>query len=200
VIEGIDFRFIDTAGLRETEDHIEKIGVERALEQVDKSTIYIYLFDMSEMTQDEVAEDLNQLPSDTPRIVVANKSDIASEKVSLAFSHSPINELSSNNQLIHISAKQKDSLELIKDSLLKIIDVDRLNSNDTIISNARHYDALVKTIAALEKTKEGLETGITGDFIAMDIRQAMYELGTITGDISTDDLLGNIFSKFCIGK
>ncbi len=200
IIEGIDFRFIDTAGLRETDDHIEKIGVERALQQVDKSTIYIYLFDMSDLTVDEVEEDLNQLPSDTPRIVVANKSDLVSREVEKSFISSKINDLSTNQQVIKISAKQKESLDLIKESLLKIIDVDQLNSDDTIVSNARHYDALIKTVAALEKTKEGLETGITGDFIAMDIRQAMYELGTITGDISTDDLLGNIFSKFCIGK
>jgi len=200
VIEGIDFRFVDTAGLRETDDHIEKIGVERALEQVGKSTIYIYLFDMNSMTVEEVLADLDELPSETPRIVVANKSDISSEESILAFNDSPINELSSNNLLIQISAKKKDSLDLIKDSLLKIIDADQLNSDDVIVSNARHYDALIKTITALEKTKQGLETGITADFIAMDIRQAMFELGTITGDISTDDLLGNIFSKFCIGK
>ena len=200
VIEGIDFRFVDTAGLRETDDHIEKIGVERALEQVNKSTIYIYLFDMNSMSVEEVTADLNELPSDTPRIVVANKSDIVSDAMGLEFNNSPIDELSSNNLLIQISAKEKDSLDLIKDSLLKIIDVDQLNSDDVIVSNARHYDALIKTITALEKTKDGLETGITADFIAMDIRQAMFELGTITGDISTDDLLGNIFSKFCIGK
>ena len=200
VIEGIDFRFVDTAGLRETDDHIEKIGVERALEQVNKSTIYIYLFDMNAMSVDEVLADSEELPSDRPRIVVANKSDISSDEVGLAFTSSTIDELSSNHLLIQISAKKKDSLDLIKASLLKIIDADQLNSDDVIVSNARHYDALIKTITALEKTKEGLETGITADFIAMDIRQAMYELGTITGDISTDDLLGNIFSKFCIGK
>ena len=200
IINGIDFRFIDTAGLRDTDDHIEKMGVERALEKVDQSTIYIYLFDMNALTEAEVQEDLNQLPSNTPRIVIANKSDIISNEKGLDFNNSSINELSSNNILIQISAKQKDSLELIKESLLEIIDADQLNSDDVIVSNARHYDALIKTITALEKTKNGLETGITADFIAMDIRQAMYELGTITGDISTDDLLGNIFSKFCIGK
>ncbi len=193
IIEGIDFRFVDTAGLRETEDYIEKLGVERALKQVDESAVYLYLFDASKLTLDEIKKDLEQFPSDISQIIVANKTDLLDEKSLKVLKDSGL-------EMVYISAKHKDSLDDLKERLLKTIDADQLNSDDVIVSNARHYDALIKTISALEKTKHGLETGITADFIAMDIRQAMYELGTITGDISTDDLLGNIFSKFCIGK
>ncbi|HIP32123.1 MAG TPA: tRNA uridine-5-carboxymethylaminomethyl(34) synthesis GTPase MnmE [Crocinitomicaceae bacterium] len=193
VIDGIDFRFVDTAGLRETKDEIERVGVERALKQVDISSVYIYLFDVSTISLEEVKEDLKQFPDAISQIIVANKSDLIEDATLAEFENSDI-------ETVFISAKKKESLEKLKKYLLQIINVEALNSDDTIVSNARHYNALVKTISALEKTKEGLETGVTGDFIAMDIRQAMYELGTITGDISTDDLLGNIFSKFCIGK
>ncbi len=193
IINGIDFRFVDTAGIRETEDHIEKIGVERALKQVDESAVYLYLFDASKLTLEEVKKDLKQFSHGVSQIVVANKTDLLDAKSIKKLEDAELD-------MVFISAKHKKSLEELKDRLLKTIDADNLNSDDVIVSNARHYDALIKTITALEKTKQGLETGITADFIAMDIRQAMYELGTITGDISTDDLLGNIFSKFCIGK
>ena len=193
VIEGVDFRFVDTAGLRETEDEIEKIGVERALKQIEISSVYIYLFDATLLTLEEVKEDLTQFPEEIHQIIVANKTDLLSEEQNVALNNS-------NIDLVCISAKQNQSIDALKDSLLKVINHHSLSDGDTIVSNARHYDALIKTVESLDKTKEGLDTGVTGDFIAMDIRQAMFHLGTITGDISTDDLLGNIFSKFCIGK
>ncbi len=193
IIEGVDFRFVDTAGLRETEDTIEKLGVERALKQVDQSSVYLYIFDASKLSIEEVKEDLKQFPNSVSQIVVANKTDLLSEGQELKLKGSDL-------EMVFISAKKKESLEKLRSRLLKTINIEALNSDDTIVSNARHYDALVKAFDALKKTKEGLKTGITADFIAMDIRQAMFELGTITGDISTDDLLGNIFSKFCIGK
>lgn len=193
VIDGVDFRFVDTAGLRETDDAIEKIGVERALKQIDISSVYIYLFDPTNLSLEEVKEDLIQFPGDVHQIIVANKCDLLSD--------SQKDELESSNlEIVNISAKQNESINTLKESLLNKINHHSLNEGDTIVSNARHYDALIKTIESLDKTKEGLETQVTGDFIAMDIRQAMFHLGTITGDISTDDLLGNIFSKFCIGK
>jgi len=193
IIEGVDFRFVDTAGLRETEDTIEKLGVERALKQVDQSAVYLYIFDASKLSIDQLKEDLKQFPNSVSQILVANKTDLLSEGQELKLK-------SSDLEMVFISAKKKESLEKLRSRLLKTINIEALNSDDTIVSNARHYDALVKAFDALKKTKEGLKTGITADFIAMDIRQAMFELGTITGDISTDDLLGNIFSKFCIGK
>ncbi len=193
VIEGVDFRFVDTAGLRETDDAIEKIGVERALKQIGVSSVYIYLFDATVLSIEEVNEDLSKFPEEIHQVVVANKTDLLSKEQKEVLR-------SSDLDLVSISAKQKQSIDVLKDSLLKVINHHSLSEGDTIVSNARHYDALMKTIESLDKTKEGLDSEVTGDFIAMDIRQAMFHLGTITGDISTDDLLGNIFSKFCIGK
>ena len=192
-INGIDFRFIDTAGLRETEDEIEKKGVDKALEKVNLSSAYIYLFDMNELSIDDVEEDLKQLPENILRIVVANKSDKASDEKTTALKNSGLD-------LIFISAKEKDSLELLKEKLIEKVNLNSLSEDETIVTNARHYEALRKTGESLEKANEALSSEVTADFIAMDIRQAMFDLGTITGDISTDDLLGNIFSKFCIGK
>jgi tRNA modification GTPase len=117
--------------------------------------------------------------------MVANKVDLTS---------------GTSNEGIQISAKNGDNIDVLKSKLVDEVKGDFNMANETIVSNARHYDALIKTAVALEKADEGLETQVTADFVAMDIRQAMFELGTITGDISTDDLLGNIFSKFCIGK
>ena len=109
-------------------------------------------------------------------------------------------DLHPSSEGIAISAKQGENIETLKTWMVNAVTEGFDMANETIVSNARHYDALVKTAEALDKAQHALETGITGDFVAMDIRQAMFELGTITGDISTDDLLGNIFSKFCIGK
>ena len=192
-IDGIDFRFIDTAGLRETTDEIEKIGVQKALEQVDKSSVYIYLFDMNELSVEEVKNDLKELPSNINRLVIANKSDITSKSSKEAFKNSNLN-------LIFISAQKEDRILLLKQKLVELIDTEKLSKQTTIITNLRHYEALTKANDDLKKVQEGLSTGVTGDFLAMDIRQAMHNLGTITGEVSTDDLLGNIFANFCIGK
>jgi tRNA modification GTPase len=163
------------------------------LKQIDVSSVYIYLFDATVLSIEEVKEDLSKFPEEIHQIVVANKADLLSKEQSETLNNSDLD-------LVCISAKQNQSIDALKDSLLKVINHHSLSEGDTIVSNARHYDALIKTVESLDKTKEGLDTGVTADFIAMDIRQAMFHLGTITGDISTDDLLGNIFSKFCIGK
>ena len=192
-IGGIDFRFIDTAGLRDTQDEIEKKGVKKALEKVKLSSVYIYLFDMNELSAEEVEEDLKQLPSNITRIIVANKSDKVSDEKKQALDNSTLD-------LTFISAKEDESLDKLKENLLEKVNLNALSEDETIVTNARHYEALRKTAESLEKANEALSSEITADFIAMDIRQAMFEMGQITGDISTDDLLGNIFSKFCIGK
>jgi len=193
-INGIQFRFVDTAGLRETEDEVEKIGVSKALEKVNVSAVYIYLFDGSVMSLEEVQKDLSELPDSIARVVVANKSDLMSDEIILKFN----NEL--EDSVVFISAKNNDSIELLQEKLLEVIDANQLNNNQTIITNARHFEALSRAEEDLIKVEQGLQMGVSGDFVAMDIRQALYHLGSITGEVSTDDLLGNIFANFCIGK
>jgi len=188
-IDGILFRLIDTAGIREGAEEIEAMGIERSLEKIEQATIVLCLADGSD--EDSLSEvstwvnDLNETHPEKKILMIVNKSDLGSLDTSKG---------------IQVSAKNGENIDVLKSTLVDQVQGDFNLVSDTIVSNARHYDALVRTAEALEKANNGLDSGVTGDFIAMDIRQAMFELGQITGDISTDDLLGNIFSKFCIGK
>lgn len=193
ILEGVEFRFIDTAGLRETTDTIEQIGVQRALTEVQKSAVYLYLFDLDDLTLSEVKKDLSELPNEIAHIVVANKVDVASEKQIEAFKSSYLNP-------VFISAKNNNAIHELQEQLLKTIDISSLSGKQTIVTNIRHFEALKRAEEDLLKVTEGLQNDLSGDFIAMDIRQALHHLGTITGEVSTDDLLGNIFANFCIGK
>ena len=191
-IDGILFRLIDTAGIRENAEEIEAMGIERSREKIVQAKIVLCMADLSVSTSiEEVlnwAKEIHSTHPDKKIVIVANKEDISSNSI----------EFSDN--MISISAKEGVGITALKEKLVEIVIGDFSLSNETIVSNIRHYDALIKTATSLQKAKDNLATGITADFVAMDIRQAMFDLGTITGDISTDDLLGNIFSKFCIGK
>jgi len=192
-IGGIRFRFIDTAGLRETTDEIEKIGVERALEKLEKSAIYIYLFDSTEMSVLEVKNELDSFTTTSKQLIVANKIDKASKEELFAINNS-------NLPFLTISAKSKDSLDVLSSSLLNIAGIEALDSNQLMLTNSRHYDVLIKSLEEISKVQEGIDNHLTGDLLAIDLRQALYFLGEITGKVSNDDLLGNIFANFCIGK
>ena len=192
-IGGIRFRFIDTAGLRDTTDEIEKIGVERALEKLEKSSIYIYLFDSTEMSVVEVKKELDSFTTNSKQLIVANKIDKASKEELSAINNSDL-------PFLTISAKSKDSLDVLSNSLLNIAGIEALDSNQLMVTNSRHYDVLIKSLEEISKVQEGIDNHLTGDLLAIDLRQALYFLGEITGKVSNDDLLGNIFANFCIGK
>jgi len=192
-IGGIRFRFIDTAGLRDTTDEIEKIGVERALEKLEKSSIYIYLFDSTEMDVAEVKKELDSFTTNSKQLIVANKIDKASTEQLSAINNSDL-------PFLTISAKNKDSLDVLTNSLLDIAGIEALDSNQLMVTNSRHYDVLIKSLEEISKVQEGIDNHLTGDLLAIDLRQALYFLGEITGQVSNDDLLGNIFANFCIGK
>jgi tRNA modification GTPase len=188
-IDGILFRLIDTAGIRDGAEEVEAMGIERSLQKIEQATIVLCLADAS--NKKSVAEvqawthELRERHPDKKIFMIANKMDLGSVV---------------QNEAFVISAKNGENIVDLKSKLVEEMKGDFNLANDTIVSNARHYDALIKTADALKTAKEAIESNTTGDFIAMDIRQAMFDLGQITGDISTDDLLGNIFSKFCIGK
>ena len=192
-IGGIRFRFIDTAGLRDTTDEIEKIGVERALEKLEKSSIYIYLFDSTEMSVVEVKKELDSFTTNSKQLIVANKIDKASKEEVSAINNSDL-------PFLTISAKNKDSLDVLTNSLLDIAGIEALDSNQLMVTNSRHYDVLIKSLEEISKVQKGIDNHLTGDLLAIDLRQALYFLGEITGQVSNDDLLGNIFANFCIGK
>ncbi|MEQ8574871.1 tRNA uridine-5-carboxymethylaminomethyl(34) synthesis GTPase MnmE [Fulvivirga sp.] len=190
---GINFRFIDTAGLRETTDIIEAMGVKRTQEQMQKASLIIYMVDMANDELVDMHREINKLENlGIPFIVVGNKLDKAKADIKSA-----IEKIKGS---VLISAYTKDNLELLKDRILEVVNLDNFKTGDTVVTNIRHYDNLLKTRDALQDVLNGLGMNVTGDFLAMDIRQALHYLGEITGEITTDDLLANIFSKFCIGK
>ncbi|MHA6247933.1 tRNA uridine-5-carboxymethylaminomethyl(34) synthesis GTPase MnmE [Pontibacter sp. CAU 1760] len=193
-IEGISFRFIDTAGLRETTDKVEAIGVERTMQKLSQSSLIIYLFDITEVTAQEVQAELDRLnPKKLPLVAVANKIDRAPADKVAAFE--------GIEGLVTISAAEGANLDELKQALVEKVNLGKLNtSSQTIVTNLRHVDSLNKTYAALDDVLNGLALGMSGDLVAADIRRALYSLGEITGEITTDDLLDNIFTKFCIGK
>ncbi|WP_162052996.1 tRNA uridine-5-carboxymethylaminomethyl(34) synthesis GTPase MnmE [Pontibacter pamirensis] len=193
-IEGITFRFIDTAGLRETTDKVEAMGVERTMQKLSQSSLIIYLFDITEVTAKEVQAELERLnPKKLPLVAVANKIDRAPADKVAAFE--------SIEGLITISASESANLEELKQALVEKVNLGKLNTqSQTIVTNLRHVDSLNKTYAALDDVLNGLTLGVSNDLVAADIRRALYTLGEITGEITTDDLLDNIFTKFCIGK
>jgi len=191
---GVIFRFIDTAGLRETTDTIEAIGVSRTQEKMRTASLILYLFDLSDTDLVEVHRDLNKLDNlGVPYLKVGNKLDRAKENI--------VNELQGKYpDMLFISAGNKENLELLKARILELVNLDKFRTGNTVVTNVRHYDSLTKTRESLLEVLGGLDQLVTNDFLAMDIRRALHYLGEITGEVTTDDLLANIFSKFCIGK
>ncbi|AXE17222.1 tRNA uridine-5-carboxymethylaminomethyl(34) synthesis GTPase MnmE [Runella rosea] len=181
-INGVKFRIIDTAGIRETEDIVESIGIERSKQTIEKADIVLALFD-SQQTLSQIAP----LADDAKTIWVQNKTDLGAAFVEVK-----------NDSFVRISAQKKEGIEELKKAITQRVYDEK--KTDTVVTNLRHYDHLVKTQQALTDALNGLEMGITGDFLAQDIRVALHHLGEITGQIVNDDLLANIFSKFCIGK
>jgi len=201
-INGISFRFIDTAGIREAQDQIEAIGVAKTMEKIEQSALVLYVFDIIQTSPQAVSSDIQQLfKGNTPILLVANKMDlnpytkITHYQEALAAVGFSVNE----DNFIPIAAAHQMNLEWLKTRIYRTALQGDLAS-DTIIANTRHVEALQKASEHLQAVSYGLQSGISSDFIAMDIRQALYHLGTVTGEVSTDDLLANIFSKFCIGK
>ena len=200
IIEGIQFRFIDTAGLRHTTDTIESMGIERSLAKVDDASIILCMVDASKDDREAIEQEVNYIADriegkNKRLIVVANKSDLASKK-----DHHKFDSIKDRFHVIYLSAKKEEGISDLKSDLGGFVKSDPASQQQIIVSNARHYKALKKAEESLHRVKEALENQIPGDLVAMDIRNAIYHLGEITGAISSDDLLGNIFSKFCIGK
>ncbi|MES2112890.1 MAG: tRNA uridine-5-carboxymethylaminomethyl(34) synthesis GTPase MnmE [Bacteroidota bacterium] len=194
-INGINFRLIDTAGIREATDAIEQIGVQRTMEKISQSALLIYVYDASVVTEKELNQDVESLQNPgINMLLVANKIDLLNGAPTVidfpAYGFSDI---------ISISAKEKLHIEGLKSKIYHAAIKSQLSGDETLVTNIRHLEALQKTEEALTRVLNGMED-VTSDFLAMDIKQALHYLGEITGAVTTDDLLENIFSKFCIGK
>jgi tRNA modification GTPase len=194
---GIKFRFIDTAGIRETQDTIESIGVSKTFEKMKQSPVVLYMFDLHETSAGDLKQELAAIKADLNIDIrlfpIGNKADKEnSKKVQ--------QEFQDFDNILFISAKEKNNIQAVVDLLLNYVNAGKIDQGNTIVINARHAQELRETSEALTRVYTGLEQKVTNDFIAGDLRMALHHLGMITGEISTDDLLDNIFSKFCIGK
>ena len=196
-INGVNCRFIDTAGIRNTEDEIETIGIERTFKKMNESEIIIFLIDYSTLNHEKLNYYVNYLTEidnkfpNTKLITLLNKIDIKSETL--------VSDLDEFNPIL-ISAKNKLNIDNLKDEIISYVNNLTSQIDNSTISNSRHYDLLNKTYEEIHKVKISISKNISSDLLAIDIKQAIYFLGELTGEISNDEVLGNIFSKFCIGK
>lgn len=199
VIDGIGFRFIDTAGIRDTADYVESIGIKKTFEKMEQAQVVVYLVDSSSITgvnlkaaQVEIEKIKNQFPL-KPLLVIGNKADKLSET-------EKANIESEIPGILLISAKENTGVETLKETLLSFVNTGALRNNETIVTNTRHYDSLLKALEEIQKVQWGLQSNLSSDLMAIDIRQALFFFGEITGQVTNDELLGNIFANFCIGK
>lgn len=198
IIDGVSFRFIDTAGIRETKDVVENIGIQKTFEKINQAQVVLYLLDSekskidSQLCRTEIETIKNKYPQ-KQLIVIGNKADkVSTNEITQLKKQIP--------ELIFLSAKEKSGIETLTDQLTALINTGALQNNETIVTNSRHYDALLKALNEINKVDEGIQMGLSSDLMAIDIREALYYFGLITGEVTNDDLLGNIFANFCIGK
>ena len=205
-VEGIRFRFIDTAGIRSSEDVLENIGIGRTMDKLKEAQIIIYLYDVNSLSPEELQADLDSLPEGKEIVVAGNKVDqqLSSGQVS---GNSPFkggrgddNKGANQYQPVFISAKNGLYIEELKSELVRRLHLNAKRTDDTVVTNIRHYHSLKRILFSIQSIKGGLAAGMTSDLLVVDIRQALHDMGEITGEITTDEILGNIFGKFCIGK
>ncbi len=194
IIDGVAYRFIDTAGIRKTEDFVENIGIKKTFENIERAQLVLHLFDASKIKslQNNISELENKYPS--KRILtIINKADLLSDD-----EISKLKSLYLN--LIILSAKQKKGIHELTTTLTNLANKGALSNNETIVSNSRHFEALNNALNAISEVQKGIDNNISTDLFSIDVRQALFHLGEITGEVTTEDLLGNIFANFCIGK
>lgn len=209
VIGGIGFRFIDTAGIRETQDVVESIGIQKTFEKIEQAQVVIFLVDSCRlsvvgdpMSINHLKKDIEQIRNKYPNktlVTVINKKDL----LSTAILERLADELTTDNRqqlTLFISAKNKLGIDELKNTLLSFVNTGALKNQETIVTNTRHYDALLKALEEVQKVQWGLDQQLPTDLLAIDLRQALYHFGEITGEVTNDELLGNIFANFCIGK
>ena len=199
-LNGVTFRFIDTAGIRATEDEVESIGIERTFAKIGQARVVLLLTDLSrgaECFEEYYQQVKERIAPDATLLIVLNKTDRVDD---LLTPQETIRLFTSGEEIIPISAKEGTNLDGLVEKLTEAVDLDGVQAGDVIVSNIRHYEALSHALTAVERVIAGLESGLSGEFVSQDIRECLHYLGEITGDITTDEVLGNIFKHFCIGK
>ena len=195
VVDGVTFRLIDTAGIRHSNDTIESIGIERTFEAMQKASLILYIFDASQTTPEELQVELSQIPAGNHLIIpIGNKVDLLTKSVN------QLTQLPANSpEITYLSSLNKHGIDELIERLKNFIRTNK-SGNDIVVSNLRHFEALQQASNALEQVLQAINLQMSGELLSLDIRKAIFHLGEITGEITTEDLLGNIFSKFCIGK
>jgi tRNA modification GTPase len=199
-IHGTAFRFFDTAGIRDTEDHIESLGIERSYRKLEQATVVLLVVDTQNaypIIEQRISNIRERISEQQTLIIVANKIDSG---LSETIQQLEVLELTDNEKMVFIAAKEKQNMDELIDFMVHSIKLEAASQEDVIVTNARHYEILKNAHEAIVRVLNGLDSGITGDFLAQDIRECMHYLGEITGDISTHEVLGHIFKNFCIGK
>ena len=196
-VQGILFRFIDTAGIRETHDTIEALGIERSFRAIERADIVLWVIDQTEAEKQitTLSDKVLPLCEGKQLILVLNKSDMNTSSDTIGHLGFP-----EDTQTISISAKYREGIDQLQSLLLKAAHLPSISSSDIIVTNVRHYEALTHALEAIRRVQEGLSTGLSGDFISQDLRECIFHLSDIVGEVTTDEVLGNIFKHFCIGK
>ncbi|MEN8703103.1 MAG: tRNA uridine-5-carboxymethylaminomethyl(34) synthesis GTPase MnmE [Polaribacter sp.] len=197
IIEGVAFRFIDTAGIRETEDVVENIGIKKAYEKAENAQLIIFLIDAKTENKENRFAEIKTIKDRFPNkklLVIANKTDLIAQQ--------EIKDLQTDiEKLIPLSAKHKVGIDELKNELTSLVNIGALSNNETIVTNSRHFEALNNALIAISSVQKGIDLAISTDLFSIDIRECLRHLGAITGDYDVDkDILGHIFSNFCIGK
>jgi tRNA modification GTPase len=194
-LQGVSFRFIDTAGIRQTADAIEKIGIERTYASIQKARIVIWVID--EQPTPEELQDMLESTKDKSLIITQNKID-KEEKENLSFN---LSAQTNKYSIISISAKHNINIDKLEEAIFKAADIPTISESDVIVTNTRHYEALTRSSQALSRVLDGLKMGLSGDLLSEDLRDVLSILSEITGgEITTNEVLGNIFKHFCVGK
>ena len=199
-LQGITFRFIDTAGIRHTDDQVENMGIERTFSKIEQARIVLFLIDATKNTEQVLpyyTQVKEHLGPDTRLVILLNKTD-QTDSANMILSQ--ITSLSSGEKILPIAAKTGYNIHHLVDELVSTINLNALHSGDVIVSNARHYEALSHARLAIKRVITGLDSHLSGEFVSQDIRECLHYLGEITGQITTDEVLGNIFKNFCVGK
>jgi len=198
-LDGMLFRFFDTAGLRQTSDTIENMGIARSYQKLELASVVLLVLDLTSPLDKLVSRirEIRGKLKNQPLILVANKSDLASGEIRNELAGVGLQE---NEFLVFVVAKSRENLGSLVALMQKLVSADRVGEEDVIVTNLRHYEALTEAREAIRRTIEGLQGHLSGEFLSQDIRECLYYLGSITGQITTDEVLGNIFKHFCIGK
>ena len=199
-IHGTAFRFFDTAGIRDTKDHIENLGIERSYSKLGLATVVLLVVDLQNpypVVKQRIDKIRKRITNEQKLIIVANKIDSGIRET---IQQLEVMDISDNEKLIFIAAKNKQNLDELIEAMIYSVNIEEVNQEDIIVTNARHFEILKNAHEAILRVLNGLDSGITGDFLAQDIRECLHYLAEITGEVGTEEVLGHIFKNFCIGK